>query len=155
MDEEQKAGFYLKEMYEAWPKNFVEKIDVKSKGLWIILHYISVSTGEVCAGDISKEFNVSTARTAVVLKTLAKKEYIETSVSDSDRRRVVVKITEKGRSVIQKAQDELIEFMKLLLDKVGEDDIKEFIRIVAKINQLNICNNSNSDCIKGGYHVRT
>ena len=155
MNEEQKAKFYLKEMYEAWPKNFVEKIDVKSKGLWIILHYISVSTGEVCAGDISKEFNVSTARTAVVLKTLAKKEFIETCTSENDRRRVVVKITEKGQLALKKTEDELVEFMKLLIAKIGEDDLKEFVRIFAKINQLNLCNNNNSDCIKGGYHVRT
>ncbi|MCH5163506.1 MAG: winged helix-turn-helix transcriptional regulator [Clostridiales bacterium] len=155
MDEEQKARFYLKAMHEAWPKNFVEKIDVKSRGLWIILHYISVSTGEVCAGDISKEFNVSTARTTVVLKTLTKKGFIETYSSADDRRRVVVKITEKGKSALKKAEDELVEFMKLLIDKVGEDDIKEFVRIFAKINQLNICNNYHSDCIQGGYHVRT
>ena len=155
MDEEQKARFYLKAMHDAWPKNFVEKIDVKSQRLWIILHYISVSTGEVCAGDISKEFNVSTARTAVILKTLTKKEFITTSASEGDRRRVVVKITEKGLSALKKAEDELVEFMKLLIDKVGEDDLKEFVRIFVKINQLNICNNNSSDCINGGYHVRT
>ena len=155
MDEEQKARFYLKAMRDAWPKNFVEKIDVKSKRLWIILHYISVSTEEVCAGDISKEFNVSTARTAVVLKTLTKKGFITTCTSEDDRRRVVAKITEKGRHALKKVEDELVEFIRLLINKVGEDDIKEFVRIVAKINQLNQCNNNSSDCINGGYHVRT
>lgn len=139
MDEEQKAKYYLKEMYNTWPKGFVEKIDVKSRGLWIILHYISSAPCEVCAGDISKEFNVSTARTAVVLKTLAKRELIETFTSENDRRRVVVKITEKGRDVLKKGEDELTEFMKLLINKIGEDDLKEFLRIVAKINSRLEC----------------
>lgn len=139
MDEEQKAILYLKELYKAWPKGFVEKIDVRSRGIWIILHYISKATDEVCAGDISKTFNVSTARTTAALKTLVKKGYVETSVSTSDRRKVVVKITDKGRSVIKKCEDEQIEFMKLMIDKVGEDDLKEFLRIFVKINSILVC----------------
>lgn len=139
MDEEQKAIFYLKELYNAWPKGFVEKIDVKSRGIWIILHYISKATDEICAGDISKVFNVSTARTTAALKTLVKKGYIETSVSPVDRRKMVIKITDKGRLVIKKCEDEQIEFMKLIIEKVGEDDLKEFLRIFIKINSMLVC----------------
>lgn len=149
MDEKQKAKFYLKEMYEAWPKGFVEKIDVKSRGLWIILHYIASTPDEVCAGDISKEFNVSTARIAVVLKTLVKKELIETFTSETDRRKVVVKVTQRGKDVLKKGEDELTEFMLLLMNKIGEDDLKEFLRIVAKINNNLECNKrKNSGDIK-------
>lgn len=143
MEEAQKAKYYLKEMYEVWPKTFVEKIDVKCRGLWIILHYISLKAEGVCAGDISKEFNLSTARIAVVLKTLAKKELIETSTSETDRRKVVIKITDKGKQRLKKGEDDLVEFMKILLNKIGEDDIKEFIRIFSKINSVLECTKEN------------
>lgn len=139
MDEEKKAIYYLKQLYNTWPKGFVEKIDVRSRGIWIILHYISKTSDEVCAGDISKAFNVSTARTTAALKTLVKKGYVETSVSTVDRRKVVVKITDKGRTVINKCENEQIEFMKCIIDKIGEDDLQEFLRIFAKINSLIVC----------------
>ena len=136
MNENEKAEDYLKRLSEAWPKNFVQEVDAQSRGLQTILHYLAASTGEVCAGDLSKKFCVSTARIAVALKKLSGKGLVETCPSAADRRRVVVKITQAGRAEVQKSMDELTALIKYLMREVGESDMNEFLRIFSKINGL-------------------
>ena len=136
MNDEEKARYYLQLMYESRPKNFVRKVDAKTRGLHIILHFLYRSTGEVCAGDLSKQFQVSTARIAVALKSLSNKGFIETASSTQDGRKVVVKITDAGRAEVEKSIEEMVGFMKLLLHGLGEDDLKEYIRICGKICAL-------------------
>ena len=136
MNDEEKARHYLNLLYESRPKYFARKVDAQTRGLQIILHFLYRSTGEVCAGDLSKEFHVSTARIAVALKNLSGKGLIETATSTLDGRKVVVKITEAGRKEVQKSIDEMVEYMKCLMHGIGEDDLKEYIRISAKISAL-------------------
>lgn len=136
MNDEEKARYYLELMYQSRPKSFVQKVDTKSRGLQILLYFLYRSTGEICAGDLSKEFNVSTARVTVALKNLLNKGFIVTSGSAADKRKVIVEITETGRAEVEKNIDELIDFTKLLMREIGEDDLKEFLRIFAKINAL-------------------
>ena len=136
MNDEEKARYYLELMYESRPKNFVQKVDAKTRGLHIILHFLYRSKGETHAGDLSKAFHVSTARIAVALKNLSGKGFIETAASTSDGRKVVVKITEAGRAEVEKSIEEMVEYMKFLMHGIGEDDLKEYIRICAKISAL-------------------
>lgn len=136
MTEEEKARHYLTLMYDARPKNFVQEVDTKSRGLQMILIYLSKCTGEVCAGDLSKEFHVSTARIAVAIKNLLSKGFIETAASATDKRKVVVRITEAGRAEVERSIQEMVCFIKFLLQGIGEDDLKEFLRIFAKVNAL-------------------
>lgn len=136
MNDEEKARHYLEVMYESRPKNFVKEVDAQSRGLQMILHFLSKSTGEVCAGDLSKKFHVSTARIAVALKKLSSKGMVETCAAEEDKRKVIVKITDAGRAEVKKSIDEMVCFMKFLLQGIGEDDLKEFLRIFAKINAL-------------------
>lgn len=134
MTEEEKAKYYLKLMHDARPKSFVQKVDAKSRGLNILLHFLYRSTEEVCAGDLSRAFNVSTARIAVALKNLARKGLVETYPSAFDGRKVVVHITDAGRKAVENSICEMTDLMKCLMREIGEDDLKEFLRIFAKIN---------------------
>ena len=136
MNDEEKARHYLKLLHDSRPKNFVREMDAQSRGLHMILHFLARSTGDVCAGDLSKQFGVSTARIAVALKKLSGKGLIETTSSASDGRRVVVKITEAGRAEVNKGVEGMVCLIKFLMQGIGEDDLNEFLRIFAKINAL-------------------
>ena len=136
MTEDEKARYYLRQMYESRSKNFVREVDAKSRGLQMILVVLSRSTGEMCAGDLSKEIGVSTARTAVAIGNLSRKGFIETATSATDKRKVVVKITEAGRAEAEKSIQEMVCLIKYLLRELGEDDFVAFLRIFTKINAL-------------------
>lgn len=135
MDIEEKARDCLERLYALRPQNFVREIDAKSRGLFIIMLYVSRAKGEIYAGDISKRFNVSTARVAVALKTLVKKGLVTTACG-VDRRKVVVRITEEGLEYVRKKESEAISFMKYIINGVGEKDFDEFVRVFKKINLL-------------------
>ena len=136
MTDDEKALHYLQTLFNSRPKKFVREVDSQSRGLQMILHFLAKANGEICAGDLSRRFNVSTARIAVALKKLSSKGLIETTSSLEDGRKVVVKITEKGREEVKKNVDEMVDFMKFLMNGIGEEDLNEFLRIFAKINAL-------------------
>lgn len=144
MNENERAENYLKKLFESSPWNFIERVDNKRRGIFVLLKALSKSEKEVCAGDISKAFKVSTARVAIILKKLVKRGLIETTTSKEDKRKVIVKITELGKSEVEKGENEMINIMKTLIREVGEEEMNEFLRISTKIN--GVLNNIEIKC---------
>lgn len=136
MDENERVEVYLKKLYASSPKNFIEKMNKRSRGIFVLLKCLAESEKEVCAGDINKAFNVSTARVATVLKKLVKRGLIETTTAKEDRRKVIVKITDLGRKAVEQGENEARNVMKILIREVGEEEMDEFIRIFIKVNEV-------------------
>ncbi len=136
MDESERAKSYLKKLFKSSPKKFIEKMDGKSRGTFVLLKALAESEKEVHAGDISKAFKVSTARVAIILKKLVKRGFIVTTSAEKDRRKVIVSITDLGRKEVEKGNNEMIELIEFLICEVGEEDMNEFLRIFTKINKV-------------------
>lgn len=108
------------------------------KGLFVILKVIRNRSGEIIAGDISNELNISTARVAVALKTLEEKKYIIKSKGTDDGRKTIVKITNDGLIVLEKREKEIRDLIKGILNILTEDEIKQLINILWKIKTSKI-----------------
>lgn len=108
------------------------------KGLFVILKVIRNRSGEIIAGDISNELNISTARVAVALKTLEEKKYIIKSKGTDDGRKTIVKITNDGLIVLEKRENEIKDLIKGILNILTEDEIKQLINILWKIKTSKI-----------------
>ncbi len=100
-----------------------------------ILRYVDSATTEVLAGDIAEFMGVSTPRVAAVLNCMEQKGFVVRHPSASDRRKVVVSITDGGKAELKKAGDEMLKFAEYLYDTVGDDDLNEFLRISERISQ--------------------
>ena len=100
-----------------------------------ILRYVDSSTSEVLAGDIAEFMGVSTPRVAAVLNRMEQKGFIARRPSASDRRKVVVCITDGGKAELKKVDDHMLRFAEYLYDAVGDDDLNEFLRISERISQ--------------------
>ena len=111
-------------------------MDRTRKGKGFILAYLEEANSEVLAGDLAKEMGVSTARIAALLKTMDKEGLISRCNSPQDARRTIVKITPAGIQWINEAREQIVQNMELLLDKVGKDDLEEFIRVSRKIGSV-------------------
>jgi len=136
MNEDERAKKFLRKLYEGRPRNFVSKVDEKSRGIYAILLYLSHAEGDVCAGDVSREFHISTARASVALKALSQKGLVSSVPSEQDARKRVVTITDAGRAHVAKGEAELLSWIKYLMKEIGEADLDEFLRILAVINRL-------------------
>lgn len=109
------------------PRNF-------SRGEVGILIYLHSTKNGVTSGTLSECLTVSTGRIATALKSLEKKGFIERHYNDpSDKRKVLVYITEAGRDFVIEGHQKGIKKTEDILRKLGEEDAKEFVRIVKRI----------------------
>ena len=76
---------------------------------------------------------VSTARVAVLLKKMAAKRLITKGHDPADARVTVVSLTEQGRESIREIEGELYRQTGLVIDRVGEERVLEFIAIAQEI----------------------
>ena len=117
------------------PRSFFGKVDECQRGTGFILAYLEEVSGEVIAGDLARELNVSTARIAALLKTMEKNGLIIRYQSATDNRQTVVEITQKGIDYSAAMKKQILEKAELLLEKVGKEELDEFIRISVKIKE--------------------
>lgn len=51
-------------------------------------------------------------------------------MSEHDRRRMCVRLTSEGASLIKQKQERIEGYFEALVGGLGEDDVKEFIRLI-------------------------
>ena len=133
MDVKSDAEELMEKFRSCAPKKFFSSVEEAERGIGFILVFLYKSDGEVIAGDIAREMNVTTARVAALLKKMEKNGLITREGSLNDGRRTVVKITGKGTDAVVRKREELLKRAELLIEKVGKKDLEDFIRISQKI----------------------
>jgi DNA-binding MarR family transcriptional regulator len=103
-----------------------------SKGETFALNYLASKETALSAGDFCHVMQLSSARVAVMLRTLEEKGMIERQHDLHDRRRVAVTITGPGREFILKQRQEMHDHLVRTFRLMGPRDTKEFIRLSAK-----------------------
>ncbi len=82
--------------------------------------------------NLSDELLVSTARVAVLLNHLEEKGFVYRVPDDHDNRQTVVMLSEKGRAILQKYRQEFMAYVEKILQRMGEEDAKEYVRLQEK-----------------------
>lgn len=124
---------YLEKINSCVPARVLEGIDMAQRGICCVLAYLKNSDSEVFAGDLAKELNVSSARISALLKKMEKKRFIIRRNSSGDARKTVVEVTPEGIAYIDAETERILSQIELLIEKVGQKDLDEFIRISYKI----------------------
>lgn len=114
-------------------KKITQIIQDGYSGMYYVLKILNEYNGKVCAGDISKIFKVTTARTAGVLKTLEKKGYIVREKGEDDARKTIAIITKKGSEALERRKKEINMAIDEFLKKLDEDEVSKFYEILKKI----------------------
>lgn len=135
MSKREEAQEILQKLHACRPKSFFGKVDESQRGIRFILVYLKNSDHEVIAGELARELNVSTARIAALLKTMEKNGLIMRLSSETDARQTIVQITQAGIDYSEEMKERLLQKIELLLDKVGKEELEEFIRISDNIRK--------------------
>ena len=101
-----------------------------------ILDYLERKNDTVLPGELSVMMHDSSARTAIALRNLEQKGYIERDIDKTDRRKILVSITEEGRKLAREERERILQRMTQIVDELGEDDVREYIRIVGRIIEI-------------------
>lgn len=127
----------FREMVEAFKEinNAKNLFDFQSylKGENYLMSRLESLGGVSKPGNLAKELGVSKPRIAAMLCSLERKKLIKRSISKDDKRSSVIVITDKGREWVKLAGNEVHHAVLGVIEKIGEDDTKEFIRIMKKL----------------------
>lgn len=111
-------------------------IGKNARGKCFVLRCLARSKAPLLPSDLSEQSHASTARIAVVLNTLEKKGLISRAIDPTDRRRILVSLTNVGQEYVAVVRTQLREDMKHLLEELGEQDAREYLRITKRILQI-------------------
>ena len=117
------------------PLQEVQKLSQGENGiLKTLLIYEDLIQEDVTPGDLCRVQHLTSGRVASTLKSLEQKEYIERKTDKSDRRRILIKLTKMGKKMATAIFNRIKEQIKAITDKLNEQEIKEFIRLLKIIN---------------------
>ena len=111
-------------------------INESLQGEAFVLHCVAKRGGDVQPGEIGGEMNVSTARIATALNSLEKKGLITRQIDTSNRRHILVGITPEGIKKEEEHQKTALEKLAKMLELLGEDDAREYVRIMRRLAEL-------------------
>ena len=85
--------------------------------------------------ELSKDMAVSTARIAALLNHMEEKGLFTRQDDPNDNRQVIVSLTPEGNRAIGLKRGEAVESVARMLEHLGEEDAREYLRILRKIIQ--------------------
>ena len=121
---------HITKLYERYAKMaFSEIPEIKQPEDFYILNYISYN-GESRKTDIVNHFLMGISTGIDVLNRLIINELIEERGDPDDKRARLVKITEKGRAVLQPCYAQAQKVSDIVLSEVSDDDIQLVIQLL-------------------------
>lgn len=100
-----------------------------------VLHGLACSASPLTPSELATLGHLSSARVANVLRSLEEKGLVTREHSQADRRRVTVSLTEAGRAEDKRHKREFEELASGFLAQLGEDDARDMLRILRRVNQ--------------------
>ena len=122
--------------YEYAKEIFMLINQATSMGEERVLTYLYSVQDHVLPGQLTEELQLSTGRIANILKQLEAKGFIERDRRDRDKRRVEVSLTDKGKQFAAEKYQENEQSHRMLIQMLGAEETKEFLRISEKIFQI-------------------
>ena len=123
-------------MAESHPIEVFKYMDEVKAGIGAVLRLLYEADEPLSAGTISSKLGISTARVAVLLKKMTQKGMITKQQSPNDARVTMVELKAAGRANIERMKNELFAQMGLIIDKVGEERLKEYFEIGEEIRNI-------------------
>ena len=136
MDVENMAEMLFQQIKEGTSTPISELLDEFNCGEIGVLSTLAFDQNPVTAGELSEKLNVTTARIARILNSLESKQYIRRKNDRTDRRKIFVTITKKGKELADSTKKEIMDKIIQVIQEVGYDEIQTYISIVLKIKSV-------------------
>jgi|SRR5690554_1263933 len=95
---------------------------------------------EIIMSRVAEYINVSMSTATGIVERLVKKGYLQRKRSEADRRIVVIKLTDKGESLIKEIKEVIFYYLRVITESLSEEE-KEllgriFIKIIETLNKV-------------------
>lgn len=131
MDFQQLAEELVRTIRSLNKSSFVMDLNRYAKGEMLVLNYLYQHREElIVPGDISNFTGTSSARIATILGSLEEQGYLTREIDRTDRRKILVAITEKGESVARTHHDFMLNRLASVLEYMGENESQQFLQSI-------------------------
>jgi len=133
MNKIEEAVASLGEIMSSSRVNMMGQMSRSGKGELFILKYLydkDTNGTEVIPSEISNVMHTSTSRISAALGALEKKGQIHREIDTSNRRNILVTITEEGRKRTVSEMEQIQGQMVNIFTKMGEQNAVEFTRLL-------------------------
>lgn len=113
-----------------------DRLNKNMRGLPAVMRVLAMADGPISPSEIASRTGVSDARVANALRTLEERGFVERRQSEGDRRRVEVVLTAEGFAQDERMRSEGLEHMAEFLAELGEEDCRELIRLVGRVEKV-------------------
>ena len=110
--------------------------DKALSGEMAVMRALMLAGGSLTPSELADRAWVSSARIANILRALETKGWIEREHSKTDRRRVHVTVTDKGRQDLEIKRQEFEDRAASFLEQLGEKDTQDMVRLLRRANQI-------------------
>ena len=131
-----KAFTEFNEIMSHSKKDMLENISRANRGELFVLHFLSIQKTSVLPSELSTALNATTGRISALLGTLEKKGQIEREIDKSNRRNILVTITDAGREREKAEMKGIKESLSRVFVEMGEKDTVEFMRLMRRFIEL-------------------
>jgi len=125
----------MQSFHRATPQKYINEA---LQGEAFVLYCIDLYGDDVQPGSISHKMDVSSARMAAALNSLENKGFITRQIDLSDRRKVLIRLTPAGKEQAGRNRQKVMEAITQVLQFLGEQDAREYIRIMGRLAELNL-----------------
>lgn len=112
------------------------EVSASVRGLPAIMRELLRAEGPMSPGELARRTGVTDARIANALSTLEGRGFVERHAAASDRRRVEVVVTEKGRQDALRHAREGEAFGIGFLRELGEQDARDLVRVLRRVVEV-------------------
>jgi len=101
---------------------------------FFLLGYIG-SAESLSMSEIAERMNHTTAAATGMVDRLENLGYVQRMHADKDRRKVLVKVTRKGSSLVATVRQDIVENLAKMMEILPEEDCSAWLRIYRRIYQ--------------------
>lgn len=103
------------------------------KGQGFVLAYLAAHSCRAYPKAISEGMMVSSARIAVILRSLEENGLVKRTPDPEDGRQIIVSLTDEGKRMAQKYRDDSLKKLTRMLEYLGPEDALSYVRIRKKL----------------------
>lgn len=129
------AAQLLSELCDNARLRYRRELEDFSHGEMSILTYLCYTEDGACPGVLCDTLGMTTPRISAIIAGLQKKGLVSRVTDAEDRRKIHIYVSDEGRALVETKKETLKEDIAYILSLIGEDDAKEYVRIIGKVNR--------------------
>lgn len=113
-----------------------ERMKSGFKGENLILAMLMEMGGKATPGELMQSAECTAARLTAIAKSLESKGFVKRIQNVQDKRSTIIEMTADGINRFMNIQKEIIENIFNVIEKLGEKDAAEFVRLISRLSEI-------------------